>query len=212
MINIDGLLALWVFILFMVGTPGPANLLIMSLGARVGFWPAMRFNLGLVTGKICLNVAMAFGLLLLLAEQPVIKEAFKYISAGFMIWLALRGWQAQPSSTISEKETAQHEDASRPAEKQAGAGYLSGVIVHPLNPKAWVMSVLAWTDFGPALGPEMVQLILIPLSFAVAQLVLHSLWCFAGVVMARSLQNSLLLTRALIILTVLVVIWAVATG
>lgn len=212
MVNLDGLLALWVFILFMVGTPGPANLLIMALGARVGFWSAMRFNLGLVTGKICLNLAMALGLLLLLAEQPFIKEAFKYISAGFMIWLALRGWRAQPSSSASDKEYDHADDANKTAEKQAGAGYLAGLIVHPLNPKAWVMSVLAWTDFGPALGSEMVQLVIIPLSFAVAQLVLHSLWCLAGVVMARALQNSLALTRALIMLTVLVVIWAVLTG
>ena len=198
MVNNEAMLALWVFIIFMVGTPGPANLLIMSLGARVGFWPAMRFNLGLVTGKICLNLAMAFGLLLLLAEQPMLKDAFKYISAGFMIWLALRGWQAQ--TTASEPQA------------QKGTSYISGVIVHPLNPKAWVMSVLAWTDFGPALGNEAIQLIVIPLSFAVAQLILHSVWCLAGVMMARSLQNSLMVTRTLIILTVLVVIWAVATG
>ena len=55
------LISLWMFIIFMVGTPGPANLLMMTIGSQFGMKTAMRFNAGLVSGKICLNVAMAIG-------------------------------------------------------------------------------------------------------------------------------------------------------
>ena len=43
------LFSLWVFITFMVGTPGPANLLIMTIGSKYGMGTAMRFNVGLVS-------------------------------------------------------------------------------------------------------------------------------------------------------------------
>ena len=52
------LFSLWIFIVLMVGTPGPANLLIMTIGSRYGMGTAMRFNVGLASGKIFLNMAI----------------------------------------------------------------------------------------------------------------------------------------------------------
>ena len=54
-------LSLRVFIIFMVGTPGPANLLMMTVGSRYGTGAAMPFNAGLVPGKMGLNLSMAVG-------------------------------------------------------------------------------------------------------------------------------------------------------
>ncbi len=45
------LLSLWVFIILMVGTPGPANLLIMAIGSQYGIVKAMRFMLGSFQGN-----------------------------------------------------------------------------------------------------------------------------------------------------------------
>ncbi len=52
---------LWGFIILMVSTPGPANLLLMSAGAQRGFQRTLPFLSGLVMGKLALNVAMALG-------------------------------------------------------------------------------------------------------------------------------------------------------
>ena len=49
---LTNLFSLWIFIIFMVGTPGPANLLIMTIGSKYGMGTAMRFNVELVSGKI----------------------------------------------------------------------------------------------------------------------------------------------------------------
>ena len=65
------LISLWLFIIFMVGTPGPANLLMMTMGSQFGLKAALRFNAGLVSGKMCLNVAMAIGVGVLLKAHPV---------------------------------------------------------------------------------------------------------------------------------------------
>ncbi len=187
------LIALWLFIAFMVGTPGPANLLIMSAGAQFGLRKSMPFNFGLITGKILLNLSMAFGLLILLVDYPLLHTILKYISAAYMIFLAMRSWNQASGSQVKKPQMR----------------FWQGVLVHPLNPKAWVMSIFAWTEFGPALGSPSVQLLIIPASFAVAQLIFHTSWCGLGVLTARAMPQSLLLTRALTLITVAVVLWAV---
>lgn len=192
-IDVVTLFSLWLFIIFMVATPGPANLLIMSVGVRSGFWAAMPFNLGLITGKLALNIAMAFGLGLFLQQYPMIQSVLKYVSAAFMIYLAFQNWH--PANTSKSP--------SNPP------GFLSAIWVHPLNPKAWVMSILAWTEFGPALGSWTVQLALIPVSFLVAQLIFHSLWALSGKLLSASLSQSVILSRCLVLLTVAVVLIAI---
>ena len=66
---------LWIFIVLMVSTPGPANLLIMTAGAQQGFWPCIPFNMGLIVGKLLLNLAMALGLTCLLYTSDAADES-----------------------------------------------------------------------------------------------------------------------------------------
>lgn len=186
-------LSLWLFIVVMVGTPGPANLLIMTVGSRYGVRAAMPFNVGLVLGKLSLNLSMAVGVGVVLTAMPVVLTAFKFLSAAVMIYLS-----AQTLHRVSQG-----------SDMTGCPGWRSGLIVHPLNPKAWVMTVLAWTEFGPQLGSFTEQALIICTSFLVAQLVLHSLWALAGMVLSRALGESLWLNRGLVIVTCSVVLWAV---
>jgi threonine/homoserine/homoserine lactone efflux protein len=71
------------------------------------------------------------------------------------------------------------------------------------------MVLLAFSEFLPPTPSMFEQYLLIPLSFAVAQLVFHSLWCLAGVLLQRAVGASALLNRSLSVLTVGVVVWAV---
>ena len=70
------------------------------------------------------------------------------------------------------------------------------------------MVLLAWTQFAPDLGDGMIQLLLVPVTFAAVQLVCHTAWCTAGAFMQRAIPQQQLLTRALILLTIGVVVWA----
>ena len=187
------LFPLWIFIIFMVGTPGPANLLIMTIGSKYGLGTAMRFNVGLVLGKIILNMAMAIGVGVFLTNQPVLLDVLKFLSGALMIYFSLHTLKGQASNS----------EASR------NISWRAGLIVHPVNPKAWVMSILAWTEFGPNLGSPSHQLVIICSSFAAAQLILHSLWALAGALLSRALRKNVWLNRVLALLTCSVVIWTV---
>ena len=185
MIETGVLLSLWAFIILMVGTPGPANLLAMSVGARYGFLKCVSFNIGLTLGKIFLNLAMGFGLGVLLV--------IKFTGAAYMIYLALKSWNVNLQRS----------------EEKPKVNWKQGILVHPLNPKAWVMTLIAWTEFGPQLGSFTIQLIVIVSSFAVVQIFVHNFWSFLGGVLSRTLPNSIILSRSLILLTIIVIIWAV---
>ena len=51
MFELSVLFSLWAFIILMVGTPGPANLLAMSAGSQLGFYKCIPFNLGLMDAQ-----------------------------------------------------------------------------------------------------------------------------------------------------------------
>ena len=189
---IEAYLALLTFILFMVATPGPANLLVMIGGAQRGVAACTGFILGLVCGKLCLNVVFGLGFGLFLADQPLLTNVLKFVSAGYMIWLALQSWNDHSN------DGATHNPFS----------FRRGVIVHPLNPKAWVMVILAWSQFAPAMGSLGVQLLLVTAGFAAIQLVFHIMWCASGALLQRAVPRSLWLTRSMILITVAIVIWA----
>ena len=181
----------------MVGTPGPANLIVMLAGVRQGLRQSIGFILGLIVGKIALNLFIGFGFGLVLAEAPVWQMLFSYVSAGYMIWLALKSWPASDADTSNAEPAQDH------------FRFRNGLFVHPLNPKAWVMCVLAWGNFAPGLGDFSVQLPAVILTFVICQLCLHSLWCWLGSIMGKSLRNNVRLTRAMIISTVIIVLIAV---
>ena len=185
------------FVAFMVGTPGPANLILMLAGVRQGLRQCVGFILGLIFGKIVLNLFIGFGFGLVLDKAPEWQMLLSYASAGYMIWLALKSW---PASDVDSKNAERAQDHFR---------FHDGLFVHPLNPKAWVMCVLAWGKFAPALGDFPAQLLVVILTFAICQLCLHSLWCWLGTIMGKSLRNNVRLTRAIIISTVIIVLIAV---
>lgn len=191
---------LWIFVLIMVSTPGPANLLLMASGAQKGYAKTFPFLLGLMCGQFMLNIGIAFGLGIFMREHPLVGTIFAYGSASYMIWLAMRGWNSGGGGQTQDKLYS----------------YRDGLIVHPLNPKAWVMGILAVSQFGKDFDNFYQVFLLIPLSFTAGQLVFHSVWCWAGILLHRALGNQsgkhLLMNRVLILLTIATVLSALLYG
>ena len=188
-------LALLGFIALMVGTPGPANLMVMLAGVTQGLRGCVGFISGMAVGKVGLNLLVGFGFGVVLRSNPILQTALTYASAGFMIWLAIRSW---PRS-VNAGESRCYKTAVK-------FRFCDGLILHPLNPKAWIMVIIAWGHFAPALGDFSVQLPVIIFCFAACQLIFHSLWCALGAFLGRSFVHSQLLARIMIILTILVVL------
>ena len=122
------------------------------------------------------------------SPQGLAEESIK----AYMAYLALRNWT--PSATASQPSRF---------------SFLAGTIVHPLSPKTWMMATLALSSFADGFDSPGERLLVVPLSFLIAQVFFHSLWCLAGAALSRVFQQSLVLHRALIVLTLGVILWAV---
>lgn len=154
-----------VFAASQVGTPGPANMALMAAGAAFGLRAALPFVAGVALGKQLVIWPMGFGLLGLAQAWPPLFLALKYLSAAYIIWLAWR---------VANMRLAPAGGAGAPP------GFLAGLIVHPLNPKAWAMIAAGFTGFTAPGTPPLEATATIAGVLLACQLVLHPLWCWGG--------------------------------
>ncbi|MEM7522126.1 MAG: LysE family transporter [Pseudomonadota bacterium] len=164
-----------VFAASQVGTPGPANMALMATGARFGFRAALPFVAGVAMGKQLIIWPIGFGLMELAEAAPLVFEALKYVSAAYIIWLA---WK------VANLRLGQGHAAG------AAPGFAAGLIVHPLNPKAWAMIVGGFTAFVAPGTPALVATATIAAVLLACQVLLHPLWTLAGAAIARSVAGT----------------------
>ncbi len=188
----DAYLKFLTFVLLMIATPGPANMLVMIGGAQRGVFSCMGFIIGLICGKFCLNIIFGLGFGLFLEDQPLLRDGLKIFSAVYIIWLALQSWNDRVETGLNPNPLS----------------FFRGFIVHPISPKTWVMVTLAWSQFAPNLGTLENQLFLVTVGFGVIQLIFHTLWCVVGSKMRKAFPHSKNLTRSMLAITVATVLWA----
>ncbi len=194
------ILPLAVFVASQVGTPGPANMALLATGARFGFRQALPFVAGVALGKQFIIWPIGFGLMELAEAAPAVFVALKYLSAAYIIWLAWKVANLRLGGTSAVAEAP---------------GFWAGLIVHPLNPKAWAMIVGSFTAF---VGPDVPTLTATATVAAVLlawQLVLHPLWALGGEAIARTVagtRSEPYLMWALAALTVASVLFVLFAG
>ena len=94
-------------------------------------------------------------------------------------------------------------------------GFVSGLIVHPLNPKAWGMITAAFTSFVVSGASTFSATLSIAIVLLLCQTVLHPLWAGAGQLIARTIQGTRaerLVFIGLAVLTVVTVFYALFGG
>lgn len=183
-----------------VGTPGPANMALLATGARYGLRASLRFVAGVAVGKQLIIWPIGFGLMGLATQVPLLFTALKFISAAYIIWLA---WKV-----ANLKLTPGRAAGTAP-------GFAAGLIVHPLNPKAWAMITAGFTNFVEPGTPTLQATAIIAACLFACQVVLHPLWCWGGDRLAATVAGKPAerwLMWALAALTVLSVLFVLVQG
>jgi threonine/homoserine/homoserine lactone efflux protein len=194
------IIALIIFSVAQIGTPGPANMALLATGAGYGLRRALPFVAGVVVGKQLIIWPLGFGLMQLAASWPAVFLAMKYLSAAYIIYLAWRvaNMRLKPGQS----------DGLPP-------GFVAGLIVHPLNPKAWGMITAAFTGFVVPGASTFSATLSIAIVLLLCQTVLHPLWAGAGQLIARTIQGTRaerLVFIGLAVLTVVTVFYALFGG
>lgn len=157
-----------------VGTPGPANMAMLSVGARFGFRAALPFVAGVALGKQFIIWPIGFGLMELAARAPWLFFALKYLSAAYIFWLA---WRVANMRLTPGAATAK------------SPGFAAGLVVHPLNPKAWAMIVTGFTNFVTPGTPALQATATIAICLLLTQSVFHPIWAYSGDRIARTVAG-----------------------
>ncbi|PSL19392.1 LysE family translocator [Shimia abyssi] len=187
-----------VFAASQVGTPGPANMALLATGARFGFRAALPFVAGVALGKQLVIWPVGYGLMSLADTVPGLFEALKWASALYICWLAWKVANLRLDPAGATVETA--------------PGFVAGLWVHPLNPKAWAMIVTGFTNFVSPETPTLQATATIAICLLACQTLFHPIWTLAGDRIARLVAGrpaERYLMRTLAALTVASVLYVV---
>ena len=148
-----------------VATPGPANMAMMATGARFGFRAAIPFVAGVIFGKQLIIWPIGYGIMEVASQIPILFEILKFLSALYIIWLAWRVANMRLSSGEPSVDAP---------------GFWSGLLVHPLNPKAWAMILVGFTNFVESDTTTFYATLYIAASLLIIQIICHPIWTLFG--------------------------------
>lgn len=154
-----------------VATPGPANMALLATGARFGFRSALPFVAGVALGKQLIIWPIGFGLMSVADTVPWLFEVLKWASIAYICWLA---WKV-----------ANLRLAPDGARVEQAPGFRAGLVVHPLNPKAWAMIVTGFTTFVEPGTPTLQATATIAICLLACQTIFHPIWTYGGDRIAR---------------------------
>lgn len=157
-----------------VGSPGPANMVLLATGARFGFRRALPFVAGVVVSKQLIIWPIGFGLMQLADTVPGLFTILKWACVAYILWLA---WRIANSNLQAAGTSA------------VAPGFMAGLLVHPLNPKAWAMIIAGFTTFVTPGTPALQATAIIAICLAACQLVLHPLWTLGGQTIAKTVAG-----------------------
>lgn len=154
-------------VFLLIITPGPGVLSTAGVGSAFGYRAGFAYVSGLCAGTNLVSLAVVTGLATIIFSVPVVRSVLIIASSGYLFYLAAR-------IALSGSKIAFIEAASPP-------GFLSGVFLQFVNPKAYAVNTALFTSF--AFYPEHLGLEII-LKFIIMNIIwipLHLIWLYAGV-------------------------------
>lgn len=186
-----------VFCVAMVASPGPANMVLLSAGAKYGFLKSLPFCIGVILGMQIIIWLVGFGILKIALSVPWLFNFLSVVSAIYIFWLA---WKISTTRIRPEKIEG------------AIPSIYAGLLVHPLNPKAWVIVTGAFAHFTAPNISNLSNMITISIGLLLVTSVFQTLWCGMGSNIAKIISgrpSERWVMYFLGILTVVSVLWAI---
>ena len=166
-------------------TPGPNNAVCIALAASGGFWRALPWSLGVMSGFPVLMAFAGFGLGGLFITWPGLHWAVKTGGALFLLHLA---WKIARAKT-GKNESGENENNNADKKSKGGIGlYVEAVLFQWINPKAITVtiSITAAYTRSEHLFIDVVMLMILSSLWAFGSTIT---WTLAGVAISRHLTS-----------------------
>lgn len=168
-------LALVLFLLPLAYSPGPGNMFFAALGGRFGLRASLPASTGYHLATLVVTAAVGLGFSGLARLSPVLFDLLRYGGAAYVLWLA---WGFLRAGTTTGAAEAREATA------------LDGAVLLLLNPKAYLIIALMFTQFLPASGAGNPALVIwITVVFTLNNLLAFTLWTLAGDLMMRRFRS-----------------------
>lgn len=163
------------FVIAMVGTPGPNNLMLMTAGANFGFRRSLPHILGITAGCQVLLLAIALGLGKLFSTYPVTVNILRVLGSLFLVYMAVQ--MVRP-----RKEGLAGGGEAKPM------SFLQAALFQWINPKAWLMLITGLATYA---NPQqmLISTLMIGVTFVLVGLPLTCGWNVGGVALKHWLQH-----------------------
>jgi threonine/homoserine/homoserine lactone efflux protein len=168
-------LPLMLFVIVSTITPGGATTLATASGAHFGYRRSIPFMAGIAVGLAAMAASAAAGLGSFLLAMPSLQLAMKTVGSLYLIWLAWKIGRSGPP----------HLQASL----AKPTSFLGGAWLLWQNPKGWAMTLGAAASFAALAGSPIRLCVLLGCAFGIAAILSLSLWCAAGLLLARLLRT-----------------------
>ena len=170
MLTTTQILAFLLAAVLLTATPGPDNLMVLSIGMSKGRRAGIAFGLGCALGCLSHTVLAVIGVGAILAASPVAFTALKWAGGAYLIWLGTQALRHAGAVRIDGSSNNQ-----APAESLRRT-FSKGLVANAINPKV----VLFFLSFLPQFvdasrGSMELQLGLLGLLFTAQAAVLFGL-------------------------------------
>ncbi|KPP87550.1 MAG: putative threonine efflux protein [Rhodobacteraceae bacterium HLUCCA08] len=162
--------ALILFLVPLAYSPGPGNLAFAAAGARFGLAATLPASAGYHLATWVVTFLIGLGVIGGLQAAPGLARALQIAGAGYVLWLAWRVLRAGPLGEAAK---------ARPI------GPIDGALLLLLNPKAYVIIALMFTQFAPMAADLPGATALITTIFTLNNLVAFLVWTLAGDLLGR---------------------------
>jgi threonine/homoserine/homoserine lactone efflux protein len=167
------LLSLTGFAIVMYVTPGPNNVMLASSGANHGIRASVPHMVGIAVGFSPMLIAVSAGLGGVLQMWPPLLPAMRWIGAAWLLLLAWKIATAPLPGTIAPARVL---------------GFWGAAAFQWINPKAWLITLAAASEFTSPDQPVAWQSIRLGLVFFVVGLPCTLVWVLLGCGAARLLR------------------------
>lgn len=180
-------------VFFLLITPGPGVLTTAGVGSGFGWNAGLRFMAGLFIGTNLVALAVVSGLAAIVFAMPAVRVVLTWASIAFFVYLAAR-------IALSGAKVGFMEAASAP-------GFVNGVLLQFINPKAYAVNTTLFSGFAFLPGNLGVEIVAKFLIINAIWIPVHVLWLWAGVALRRmdlapSIQRGINIAMALSLLAV----------
>ncbi|MGA7725286.1 MAG: LysE family translocator [Opitutaceae bacterium] len=140
-----------------VASPGPDFAMVVRQSLTHGRRAAVWTSIG-IGSAILVHVTYALlGIGILLRTYPVAFTAIKFLGAGYLAWIGVKGLMSRPRHEVSEAPFGSKGAAARAAEPAAHAAWTTGFLTNVFNPKATLFFVAIFASVIDPATPKVIQ-------------------------------------------------------